>query len=60
MRRVDEKWRSKVDAIDREYFAFKNIRSSKLQMVEALEKDIKNYEIHVAAMRDEQAVASDR
>lgn len=60
MRRVEEKWRSKVDAIDREYFAFKEIKQQKAAEVDALERELKNYENHVAAMRDETAVATDR
>lgn len=38
MKRIEEKWKSKVEAIDREYFSFKDIKQHKVAEVEALEK----------------------
>lgn len=30
MKRIEEKWRAKVEAIDKEYFSFKDIRQRKV------------------------------
>lgn len=46
--------------MDREYFGFKDIKNNKLVEIETLEKQCRNYELHAASVRDEQAVANDR
>jgi hypothetical protein len=43
MKRIEEKWRSKVEAIDKEYFSFKEIRKFKEGEIENLEKEIKSF-----------------
>jgi hypothetical protein len=43
MRRIDEKWRAKIEALDKEYFSFKEIKKFKLTEIDTLEKEAKNY-----------------
>lgn len=60
MKRIEEKWRSKVEAIDKEYFSFKEIRKFKEGEIDNLEKEIKSYQNRMGPMRDQTSIHNDR
>jgi len=43
MKRIEEKWKTKVEAIDKEYFSFREIKRFKEGEIDNLEKEIKSY-----------------
>lgn len=60
MKKMEEKWKKRVDALDGEYFAFKSIVTDKKESLEVLEKEAKSWENKSGYFRDENAVATDR
>lgn len=60
MKRVEEKWRPKLEALNQEYFGFRHMLDGKNQQIAALEKEIKSWEIRAEGMRDEIAAVGDR
>ena len=44
MRRIEEKWKSKLGVFDVQYFGFKSIVTDKEQNIETLEREAKNWE----------------
>lgn len=60
MRKIEEKWKGKIDVLDKEYFSFKTILTDKEESLDNLEKETKNWDNKSAVFRDENAIASDR
>lgn len=43
MKRIEDKWKGKIQSLDREYFGFKSILSDKETIIEKLEREVKTY-----------------
>ena len=60
MKKVEEKWKHKLDVLDRQYFGFRNILTDKEQWIQNLEKEAKNWDNKSSHYRDKNAIESDR
>lgn len=52
MRKIEDKWKGKIDVLDKEYFSFKNILTDKEESLDNLEKETKNWDNKSALFRD--------